>query len=438
MILHMLRNWAQLERSQWWSHEALLEKQNRELMEIVRYAYQNVPFYRRLYDSAQVNPTGNTSSTEIGRLPFVTRQQLRDTPLRDLTAACVDVSKCMPTTTSGSTGTPVTVLDDARFAAEQEIVNLRIMLACGVRPWHRICRVWWNPGNQPPLADKLGLWSSIKERSFRRLWGTDDIHDHLKVYSVWKPDVLIALPSYYRALLWFSEEDQVKPSFKVAVSLGELLDDTTRKRIRDTFQAEVIDTYGLVEAGIVAWECPSHCGYHINVESVFVEFLKDGLPVAFDEAGKVYVTSLHRKTTPIIRYFTGDMATPTDDECSCGRGLPLMKNIQGRVIDFIVTEEGRQVSPYVVMNSLREIEGIESFKVTQKSDFSLELQVRSRAENRDELLRALRLRCLELFGQVSLDVRLVDEIRGEREPKFRPVESHLTHHSSCRTIVGEP
>jgi phenylacetate-CoA ligase len=428
MILRMLGNWAQLERSQWWSREALVKKQNRKLVEIVRYAYQNVPFYRRLYDSAQVDPTGITGYKEINRLPIVTRQLLRDTPLQDRTAANTDASKCMPNSTSGSTGPPVTVLDDPRFAADQKIAYLRALMAGGVKPWRRICRVGiMTSANRPLLAHKLGLWNAIEDRFLKRVWGTDDIHDHMKFYSAWKPEILIAAPSYFKALLWFSEKEDVDLSFKVLFTNGgELLDDTTRKHVRDKFQADVIDHYALTEAGILSWECPAHCGYHINVESVLMEFIQDEEPVAAGEPGKVYVTSLDRRPTPIIRYFSGDVATPSDDECPCGRGLPLMKNIQGRIMDFVLTDDGKYLSPYVIILGLINIRGVENFKLTQKSDSSIDVQLRTSMERKDEVLRAVHLCCRELFGDTPLSVRLVDEIQGEHGPKFRPVESHFT------------
>jgi len=427
MIFHMFRDWARLNESQWWGREALIKSHERKFSEIANYAYQNVPFYRRLYDSVQVNPADVISYSGIGRLPVVTRQHLRDTPLHDMTAADADLTKCLPDSTSGSTGTPVTLLEDPGFAAKQEMAHLRAYWANGVRPGHKICTVWAMRTSQSPFAGKLGLYSAIEGRFHRRVWGTDDIHDHMKFYSVWKPDVLIASPSYYRALLWFSEQDRVKLSFKVAVSSGELLDDTTRKRICDTFQAEVIDTYGLMEVGIVSWECPAHCGYHINAESVVVEFIKDGAPAASGDAGKVYVTSLDRRITPIIRYFTGDVATPSEDECPCGRGLPLMKNIQGRIVDFILGEEGRYVSPWVVIRTLRSIKGVENFKLTQKSDSSIDVQFRTRRLEAKSVFDALHRRCTELFGELSVNINLVDEIEGERAPKFRPVASYLTH-----------
>ena len=197
----------------------------------------------------------------------------------------------------------------------------------------------------------------------------------------------------------------------------------TRRDISDKFRAEVIEYYGLTEVGIVSWECSAHRGYHINAESVLVEFIDDEGQVAAGKDGRVCVTSLSRRATPIIRYFTGDVATRSDDECSCGRGLPLMKNIQGRIVDFLLTVDGRYLSPYVVISRVRGIDGVENFKLTQEDDLSVDVQFRTRSTEADTILRNLQNLCTELFGGVPADVVLVDEVEGERGPKFRPVES---------------
>jgi phenylacetate-CoA ligase len=418
----MFRNWAALNRSQWWSREALIKSQEEKFSEIANYAYNTVPFYRRLYDSSKVGPA-DISYGMIRRLPFVTRRNLSETPVQDRTAAGIDVSKCRPYRTSGSTGTPVTVLDDQSFAAEQEIAHLRAYSAGGVRPWNKICTVWGARASMPPLSDRLGFWNTIEGKFHRRIFG-NDINDHVKVYSVWKPDVLIAPPSYFKALLWFAEHNLADLSFKLIITSGELLDEITRKNIRDKFQADVIDYYGLTEVGIVSWECPAHCGYHINAESVLVEFIVDEGQVATGGDGRVFVTSLKRRATPIIRYFTGDVATLSDDECPCGRGLPLMKNIQGRIMDFVLTADGKHLSPYAIISRVRGIEGVENFKLTQEDDLSIDVQFRTRSTETGTILRDLHNLCRELFGGVPVNVELVEEVEGERGPKFRPVESH--------------
>jgi phenylacetate-CoA ligase len=120
-------------------------------------------------------------------------------------------------------------------------------------------------------------------------------------------------------------------SFRMVLTSGDLMDDSTRRLIADSFgAAEVFDNYGIEEVGgSVAWECAEHYGYHVNSESLVVEFLRDGQPVTAGESGDVYVSCFHRKATPILRYFTGDRARRVDDDCPCGRGLHLIREIEG-------------------------------------------------------------------------------------------------------------
>ena len=136
-------------------------------------------------------------------------------------------------------------------------------------------------------------------------------------------------------------------------------------------------------------------------------------------------TSLFSTATPMIRYLLGDIATPLDDECPCGRGLPLLKNIEGRTVDFIVTPEGQYISPYTIMYTLQDIEGVLQYKVTQRKDYSIELQVKTLGEHSESILQGLRQRCTLLFGEIPVTIRPVDGIDSPKGSKFQPVESHL-------------
>jgi phenylacetate-CoA ligase len=165
----------------------------------------------------------------------------------------------------------------------------------------------------------------------------------IEFLSKWKPHYISASPFHFKYLIKLSKEVGQSLSVKAAFTRWEILEDQTRKLISDFLHADVFDSYGAVEAGNIAWECPTHSGYHINVESVVLEILRDGEPVSSNEPGEVYVTCLWRKTMPVIRYFLGDLVTPLDDECPCGRGLPLLKNITGRMLDMDITSNGKLI-----------------------------------------------------------------------------------------------
>jgi len=425
MMLQVVRNWTWLQRSQWFDKEQLFALQAKGLNNIVRYAFHRVPFYQKLYSAAGVLP--DQRDNYVDRLPIIKREQFKLTPLSERTAIDVDVNSCMPHTTSGSTGIPVTLLEDPSWTAWQEALKLRMMWAWGIRPLDRICRaIHTRTGlSRFSLAEKQGLWSTIRRRRVKQLWLSTDINDHLKFFSIWKPDVLISVPSYLRTLTRLSEETGQNLAFKLVVSSSELLDDSTRRLVEDKLQTQLFDHYGTEETGSLAWECPTHFGYHINADSVIIELLQNERQVSAGEPGKVYATPFRRFATPVIRYFTGDVATRVDDGCSCGRTLFMLKNIQGRIMDYILTTDDRYISPYAVTAVLNKVTDVEQYKVIQRRDFSIEVLVKTDAEQSAQVLQNMRECCRGIFGETPFSVRLVDKIENEG-PKFRMVESSLT------------
>jgi len=424
MFLEVLRNWAWLQRTQWMNRDELERIQAERLRETALYAYQKVQFYNELYGAANVSINSIRQANDISKLPTITRTDLQKTSLQDRTAVDVDVDSCVVNRTSGTTGLSITMLEDPYSAAYREALMLRFLWAYGVRPDDRIVKGRYSRGAKY-LAEGPGLWGLIRRKIVKQRFFID-FNDQHEFFSRHKPDVLIAGVHYCRALARHCESVGKSLGFRIVVTFGEIVDDPTRKLIADSFGAKVFDSYGIEEVGgSIAWECPTHSGYHINAESLVVEFLRNGESVVAGETGDVYVTCFHRRATPIIRYFTGDRARYVDDDCPCGRGLPLMREIQGRIMDFILTSDGQHVSPNLVLRTLRDTLGVEQFKVTQNEDLSIEVRIKTGTKEIETILRNVEQRCKGLFGETPLNVRPVDEMDSSG-PKYRVVESRAS------------
>ena len=428
MLLQVLRSWRWLSRSQWLSRDELMKIQSRKLRDIVSHAYERTVFYRRLYGNQMPSIS---SVRDIRRLPIITKEIVRKTPLEERIASGTDVRKCVRKTTTGTTGIPITVLEDPASAAYLDGLHLRRLWSYGVRPHYKIVRIVSGPlerAQVQTVSDIAGLWGKIRTKRIVRLSAAGEIQEHLIFLTKFRPDVLVAPPSYFRALKEACESNSKYIALRIAVTWGELLDGRTRRMVSDFFGAEVFDGYGCTEVapiGGLAWECPTHTAYHINIDSVVLEFLRDGEEVSAGESGEVVATSLFRWATPMIRYYLGDMATPLDDECPCGRGLPLLKNIEGRVVDFIRRPDGGSVSPYAIMHVLQDVSGLEQFKVVQRNDYSIEVLVRVSGDL-ESVLNEVENRCNLLFRGLRFRVFPVESIRAGRGEKFRVVESHVT------------
>jgi phenylacetate-CoA ligase len=426
-MLQVLMKWAWFQRSQWKNREELARVQRDGLRNIVEHAYQKVPFYRKVYDEAGVGPSNVRDVDSIVKLPVLNKTHFRKTTLVDRTASGVDLKACMQLHTSGMTGPPVTVLEDPYGATIRDALILRFLWAYGVRPGNRICRVSLNPrGGTGPyfrLADQSGLYGFIRRNSSKQMsMAATEINDHINFFSTWEPDVIISSPSYFRALARFCETADRSISFKRIVSSFEMLDPYTRNRLENKFNAEVFDHYGTEETGPLAWECPTHSGYHINSDSVVMEFLIGGKPVNQGSRGEVHVTAFHRLATPVIRYSTDDVAVPSDEPCSCGRNLPMIKTIEGRIYDFILTTDGRHISPWSIIYHLERLIRLDQYKIVQESDLSIKLLLKPTEPITEQCLKDIEQGCKDMFGETPFALELTDRI--EEKHKFRPIESH--------------
>lgn len=402
-----------------------MELQAKKLKAMVNHAYQKVPFYHRLYVEAGVDLNSITGTSSLSKLPIVTKQLLRDTPLKERTSVDTDCGSSVARTTSGSTGMPITTLQNPATVSYRIALWLRKLWAYGVRPQHKAYISIPGRESSSLFSSVRGFSNFVGKRKLRSLSLAADLHDNFRRISTWKPDVLVAPPSYFRALIRFSEEATQLQPLKVAVTMGEALDNSTRKLIEETFQTEAFVSYGLGEVGGVAWECPTHSGYHINIDSLVVEFLRDREGLTDAHSGELCVTNLYNEATPVIRYRTGDIATLLDDDCACGRRLPLMKNIEGRILDFIQTSDGRYISPYTLMHTLEGVSGIAQYKVTQRKDYSVVVLVQVADAEVEPVLQLIQHRCRQLLGDTPLFIKRVDGTENLAVSKFRVVESQL-------------
>jgi phenylacetate-CoA ligase len=266
----------------------------------------------------------------------------------------------------------------------------------------------------------------LLRRKVTRLPLDENLEAHIHLLRQWKPSMIVGPPSYFRSLIAEAEARGLSLRAKIAVICGEMLDGATRKRVADRLGAEVYETFGVSEVGGIAWECPSRSGYHLNSDSCIIEFLtEDGEGVAPGEPGQLCVTNLWRKPTPMIRYLTGDTATPAGDECSCGRGLPLVRHIEGRLLDFIQTRAGESISPYRVMFMMEGVPGIGQYKVVQNKDYSIELMIHTIEAPFDEVEPTLKQECETLFGDTPFTITRMEKFRNLTGGKFRPVESKV-------------
>jgi phenylacetate-CoA ligase len=211
---------------------------------------------------------------------------------------------------------------------------------------------------------------------------------------------------------------------RVAFVTSERLYPEQRDQIASTFGCRVANGYGGRDAGFIAHECP-HGGMHITAEDIIVEIADaNGNIQPAGVAGEIVVTHMATRSFPFIRYRTGDVAILDDRSCPCGRGLPLIREIQGRTTDFVMARDGTVMHGLALVYVVRDLPGIAKFKIVQESvDHTRVLLVVNADFDRGNA-QGISAQMAQRLGQgVRIDIEFVDDIPAEASGKYRYVVS---------------
>jgi phenylacetate-CoA ligase len=165
-------------------------------------------------------------------------------------------------------------------------------------------------------------------------------------------------------------------SLKAVVPTAEAMTPEDRRSIEQVFGCRVINRYASQEFGVLAQECP-HGRLHLNTASYIFELLsvENDLPAEPGQIGRLVITDLFSHAMPLIRYDIGDLATLNPDPCPCGNPTPTLGELQGRLVEMILDTRGQTLSPFILVNNLREVSGITQFRFIQRTGDRYELML---------------------------------------------------------------
>jgi len=351
--------------------------QRARLRETVAYAYAHVELYRRKWQQAGVGPGDIKTLADLQKLPVITRGDLRHSGPEGILSREFEPHQCWQVGTSGSTGSPVSLFVDIQKALLDFAVNLpqhmagrrSVTVASGIRDLllRRGIR------HMAIVVDEPRAYESLYGRVFWQMRHTivDSLlspQEHIAAINRKRPTFLMTYPSVLRNIC-LAVESNGSPLHQPALILvvGEVLDESLRSRVKRVFGAELMDVYGSTEVGFIAAACPARAGLHLLAWKVLVELLdEEGREVSPGQTGRVVVTDLFNRATPIIRYAgLGDYAAREDRPCPCGRSLPLLARVDGRIVDSVVLPCGRLVHPYHLTLALEDIPHVSKFQIRQ-------------------------------------------------------------------------
>ncbi|MDP6843764.1 MAG: hypothetical protein QGH73_19000 [Rhodospirillales bacterium] len=432
MMLSLL---FQLEQSQWWPPERLQAAQFRQAAELLRHARRTVPYYgERLADFGWRH--GKPLTAEIwSELPLLRREDIQDAG-ENLHSRALPKGhgKTETVSTSGSTGKPVRVVATELTAAMWNAFTLRdyIWRRCDFAAKLVAIRYDYTQSAVYPDGKQANSWgrdngAALPTGPAALLSIMTPVASQVEWLARQRVDYLITYPSNLEAMLRHCQAEMIRfPTLREVQTMSELLKPSIRELCREVWDVGIVDMYTCQEAGYIALQCPEHEHYHAQAENMIVEVLMDdGSAAAPGQTGRVVITHLHNFASPLIRYDIGDFAE-VGDACSCGRGLPVIKRIAGRVRGMVTLPNGDQFWPFFSNRKFNEIAPIRQYQVVQKTLDSLEINlVAERKLSPDEENRLRTLLAERLGHPFAMTFNYFDEIQRSAGGKFEDFKSEL-------------
>ena len=417
-----------LEDTQWWPTDKLQALQVERLRALLTEAGRHVPYYRNLFRTQGFDPARVNSVADLQRLPFMTKplirahtEQLKHEHARGLARF----------NTGGSSGEPLIFYIGNERVSHDVAAKWRATRWWGVDIGDPEIVVWGSPielGNQDRIRawrDKLLRTELLPafEMSEPKLDG------FIKTLRRRRPKMLFGYPSALSHIAGHAEKRGQRMDdlgIEVAFVTSERLYDEQSAVISRVFGCAVANGYGGRDAGFIAHECPEG-GMHLTAEDIIVEIVgTDGHVLPPGEAGEIAITHLSTRDFPFIRYRTGDVAMLDDRVCPCERGLPLLKEIQGRTTDFVVAADGTVLHGLALIYILRDLPGVRQFKIVQESLHSTHILVVPDDAFDIACIPGIKAQAQARLGAgVAIEVEQVEEILPERSGKYRYVVSHV-------------
>ncbi len=391
---------------------------------LVTHCYQEVPYYQAKFKEIGFEPGDLKSESDFEGLPILEKEDVRQNQDR-LIANTADRKRMRSATTGGTTGEPLTIYSDPR-------------VPLGPMTWRML--EWWGvdisdnsaylyravPTGLRRLLSDLFLFPT--RRKYIQAAHMDEARIQYFIDEIRRtqPKYLVGYVGAIDALADYLAKHGIRLPFLQAVwTTAAPLPELKRIYFEKTFGCPVFTQYGCVEVFMIAAECPEKSGLHIWEDIRKVEILNGSKSAEIGESGDVVVSDLTNYAFPLLRYRLGDRGRHLDTKCACGRCLPLMDYVKGRISDQIRLPEGGSIPGEYWTTIFDDYpEAIKSFQVYQRKDYSVE--IRYEAHN-DGAIKAVR----------AVSEMLEKKIKGSFELKFIQAPVNTNENGKTRFVKSE-
>lgn len=414
-----------LKKSQHWTKEQLEEYQLKKLNELLTHAYDNVPYYTRVFDDKNLKPSDITNIEDLKLLPILTKKIIKDN-LNDLKATNLPESKFEHVTTGGSTGDPMAFYYEKGVSRAQEWAFIKTL-------WDRVGYKFRDKcvilrGNIVKNAENGKYW----EKTFFNRWlvlssyhMSDETLDlFVKKIIDFNPKFIQAYPSSVTLLAKYMDNNDLEPfqNLKAVLCGSENIYNWQRELIEKVLGCRLYSWYGHSERAILAGECEFSSNYHIFPEYGIFELLNEDKDNNDKNKGIIVSTSLTNYAMPLIRYKTDDVGLLINHHCECEREYTILESVEGRLQDYIVTGNNRLVSLTALIFSqhFNAFSNIKTMQIIQKEPGLITIKIipeLSFSEDDQQELKSKMLKVVE--NDLDISFEFVKEISRTNRGKHK-------------------
>jgi phenylacetate-CoA ligase len=400
----------------------LVAYRNRRLRGLIRHAYYNVPYYRKLFDREGLKPRDIRTVEDLRLVPVSGKADLQFLPADEVVARGLEPGRLRSSRTSGVTGEPFTIFRGPFERLPHGLLRRRAVSYLGLKLRDVTANVTWVRPFHHLKTSRLGLRSLGLCRQIRVdcMQSPGDILSRLADIG---PDVLAGYAGTISLLAQAQEEGPPRDLHPRFIMVGaEVLTPTMRRRIERAFSAPAYNLYCSHEFGMIAWECLKTGEMHTSDDGMILEVQRDGRPAAEGEQGEVIATNLHSFVMPLIRYRSGDLVTQGSETCACGEPFSTIRDIRGRMIDYFPLPDGSLLHPYEIVSRLDGGCGpwFRQYQIIQEKVDRFVLMIVPEGSPTEEKLQRVKDTVGKRLGEeVELEVRVVPRIEREPHGKHR-------------------
>jgi len=430
---NVLNCYQELRNHQWNTTEENREIQRKKLYKLIKYADQNIPYYKKMIKEHNIRFSKDTIFDDIKKFPLLTKNIIRNHfdelyKFRDNTY--------YRNTSGGSTGEPVIFYQDSDYFAWNTATKIFFDEWAGRKIGEPMLKLWGSlrdilkgsEGFKGYLRQQL---SGVTTLSSYRM-SEKNIYKYVQRINNIKPCLILAYTSSIDELTRSIQEHHLSIySPKAIMTTAGVLYPEVRARIERVFQAPVFNRYGSRELGDIACNCKTSPGLHLIPDIHYVEIVdENGKEVKPGETGEIVVTLLTNYTMPLIRYRIGDRSIFSEIECSCGRGFPLLKKVEGRIRSMFRNKQGNVIDSGFFIRLFFFRDYIQQYQVIQESleriTINLVLKDKKQIKVAEKDFMEINKTIKIIMGSGTIiKYNLVDVIDSSSSGKYRYIFSRL-------------